>query len=71
VNLFPAEIHRPRQRSNSVKGEWKDGRNIQVREGSLEPALFAENGVESRGRGARVHAIKIKKHHGLSKESLT
>jgi len=32
---------------------------------NLEPAFFAENRVGSRGRGARVHASKVKKHHGF------
>jgi hypothetical protein len=31
----------------------------------LELAFFAENRVERRGRGARVHASKVKKHHGF------
>jgi hypothetical protein len=64
ANLFPTENPQARQRSNSVEGERKDGISGCARE-NLELAFFAENRVERRGRGARVHASKVKKHHGF------
>jgi hypothetical protein len=53
----------------SVRTAWRangktDGISGCARE-TLELAFFAENRVESRGRGGGVHASKVKKHHGF------
>jgi hypothetical protein len=66
ANLFPTENPEASSVFEQRGGRMESRTEYPgARETNLELAFFAENRVESRGRGARVHASKVKKHHGF------